>query len=210
MFVRDPQMNFRRDFFRTVCCACALLVSLVALPTHAAQLEFDEYLQRADAARARGDWESVANQYAQAINHPDLPKDGATRSMVNLEYGRALGVICQYAEAAKFQQRAKDIAEKSGAPLFSVFYEMAARNVAEKKYAEATALFAQVMPLIDRAKTSPLIIADAYEKYALALAETGKTEEASARRGDAAKARETKTKPAPPGTITPYGAQCPR
>ncbi|MEP7156417.1 MAG: hypothetical protein ABI905_11635 [Betaproteobacteria bacterium] len=195
-------------FSRRVAILAAMAISL---PTHAAMLEFDEYLQRAEAARARSDWESVANQYAQAINHPDLPKDGVTRSMVNLEYGRALGVICQYEEAEKYLLRAKDIAEKSGAPMFSVLYELGSISVAEKKYANASIYFSGAVPSIDRdarAKNTPLIVADAYEKFALALTALGKADEAAARRADAAKVRETRLRPAPPGTITPYGAQC--
>ena len=186
---------------------------LVSHAVSSALLEFDEYLQRADAARTRGDWESVANQYAQAINHPDLPRDGAMRSRVNLEYGRALGVICQFAEAEKFLLRAKDIAEKSQSPMFSVLYELGSISVAQKKYSEASAYFVQLLPLMDRdpqAKNSSLKAADAYEKFAEALAATGKADEAAVRRADAARVRDSKLKPALPGTITPYGAQCPK
>jgi len=200
-------------FVSCVCAGSALAALLFPPAAAAALLEFDEYLQRAEAARTRGDWESVANQFAQAINHPDLPGDGATRSMVNLEYGRALGVICQFGESEKFLLRAKDIAEKSAAPMFSVRYELGALSVAEKKYAEASTYFSQLPPLIAqdmRARSTPLLVADAYEKWAVALAALGRPDEAAARRAEAGKAREIRARPLPPGTVTPYGAQCPK
>lgn len=149
--------------FRTCRVLAALLISLIAGSTQAAQLEFDEYLQRAEAARARGDWESVANQFAQAINHPDLPKDSTTRSMVNREYGRALGVICQYGEAEKFLLRAKDFPYPSYADRFLVLYELGSLNAAQKKYADAATYFAQSMSLIELAKVPPVVMADAYK-----------------------------------------------
>ena len=43
---------------------CALLASLSSGAGFAADLEFDEYVQRAEAAKKRGDWESVASQTA--------------------------------------------------------------------------------------------------------------------------------------------------
>jgi tetratricopeptide (TPR) repeat protein len=179
----------------------------------AAELEFEEHLQRAASARARGDWQSAASQFAQAINHSDLPRDGATRSEVNMEYGRSMGVLCQYAEAEKYLLRAKDIAEQSGAPRFPVLQELLAVSVAQKKYDVAITYFAQLQPLIEgesRVKTSPLQVANAYQRIADAFAATGKSSEAEARRAEAARVREFAPKKAPAGTITPYGAQCPK
>ena len=186
---------------------------LLAGTVSSALLDFDEYLQRGEAARVRGDWESVANQFAQAINHPDLPKDGATRSAMHLEYGRALGVICQYGEAEKYLLLAKDMSEKSGSSTFSALYELGAFNVTRKNFPAAITYFSPLPPIIEkesRAKRSPLLVADALEKFAVALVATGKADEAESRRREAERIRETRPKPAPPGTITPYGAQCPK
>ena len=46
----------------------SLLVNLTST-AHAA-LEYDEYIERAQKARARGDWQDAATNYAEAINHP--------------------------------------------------------------------------------------------------------------------------------------------
>lgn len=195
------------------CARHAFFALLLSGSATAAILEFDEYLQRANAAKNRGDWESAASQFAQAINHPELPKDGGQRSAVNLEYGRAVGVLCQYAEAEEFLLRAKEIAEKTNRSMVPALYELGAVSVAQKKYVDAIGYFSQLLPMIEResrVKTSPLVAADAYEKLAGALTATGKAEEAASRRREAVKIRETGPKVAPPGTITPYGAQCPK
>lgn len=191
----------------------ALVLTLAGNVTHASDLELEEYLQRAASARARGDWQSAAHQFAQAINHADLPRGGTMRSEVHLEYGRSMGVLCQYAEAEKYLLKAKDIAAQAGAPMFPVLQELLAVSVAQKKYDAATAYFAQLQPLIEREsriKSSPLQVANAFEKIADVLMAAGKTAEADARRAEAARVREAAPKKAPAGTITPYGAQCPR
>ena len=193
------------------CVRWAAIVFALAGPLSAAILEFDEYLERANAAKSRGDWESAASQFAQAINHPDLPGDGATRSAVNLEYGRAIGVLCHYDEAEKYLLRAKALAGTSGSTLIAALYELGAISVAQKKFAGAVGYFAELVPMIDRApRTAPpsLVVADAYEKFAVALAATGQPEEAERRRREAGRIREAGPKAVPPGTITPYGAQC--
>lgn len=190
-----------------------VLALLFAVNTSAAVLELDEYVQRGNAATARGDWQSTASQFAQAINHPDLPKSGNERVQVHVEYGRAVGVLCQYGEAETFLLRAKGIAEASASSTFGVLYELGAISLAQKKLPEAAGYFALLMPVIEResrARVSAAIVADAYEKYSLVLAATGKPEEAEARRREALGIRDKNPKPAPTGAITPYGERCPK
>lgn len=202
---------------RAVCCGQlisfplpAIVTCLLSVSVFASNLELDEYLQRANAAKSRGDWESVASQIAQAINHPDLPKTGTIRSAVHLEYGRAMGVLCQYEESEKYLLQAKEIAEKARSPLFSTLYELGALSIAQKKFAGAADYFSQLLPMMGqelRNKSSTLVVADAYEKYAIALTATGMSERAESLRREAGKIRQTGAT-LPRGTLTPYGAQC--
>ena len=207
-------LNFLRVRIRTTLVATLgwlLMVPFFNGAVVAADLELDEYLQRATAAKIRGDWESVAGQYAQAINHADLPRDAATRSTMQLEYGRAMGALCQFEEAEKYLLRAREMAAMAGASPFNALHELAALNGAQKKYAVAAGYFMQLMPVIEREarlKSSPQLVADALEKFAVALAATGNNDEAELRRREAEKIRAANPKPAPPGTITPYGTQC--
>ena len=207
-------LNFLRVRIRTTLVAALrwlLVVPFFNGAVVAAGLEFDEYLQRATAAKIRGDWESAAGQYAQAINHADLPRDAATRSAMHLEYGRAMGALCQFEEAEKYLLRAQDMAAMAGVSPFNALHELAALNGAQKKYIVAAGYFSQLIPVIERevrVKSSPQLVADALEKFAVALAATGKNDEAELRRREAEKIRAANPKPAPPGTITPYGTHC--
>ena len=189
---------------------CAFIACLSLSTGFAADLDFDEYVQRADAAKKRGDWESVASQTAQAINHPDMPRTVAVRSVVHLEYGRAMGVLCHFDEAEKYLLLAKEIAQQGSSSTFPALVELGALSVQQKKYAVAAGWYSEMMPMLEREsriKISPVLVADAFEKFAIALAATGKPEEAESQRRAGAKIRETGLK-APPGTITPYGAKC--
>ncbi len=206
-------MRFTPTKKLAVCFCCAVTACLLPMAASASDLELDEYLQRANAAKIRGDWESVASQIAQAINHPDLPKTGTMRSAVHLEYGRAMGVLCQYNEAEKYLLIAKKMADSTGSVTIGPLVELGSASVAQKKFAAASGYFSQLVSIIERdsrVMTSPLVIADAYEKFGLALAETGKLEEAQSRRGEADKIRQTAPKVAAPGLITPYGKLCPK
>lgn len=202
---------------RPVCCGQfvtfalrAIVTCLLSVAVFASDLELDEYLQRANAAKSRGDWESVASQTAQAINHPDLPKTGTIRSAVHLEYGRAMGVLCHYEESEKYLLQAKEIAEKAKSPLFWTLYELGALSIAQKKFAGAVDYFSQLLPMMEQElqnKSSTLVVADAYEKYAVALTATGMSERAESLRREAGKVRQTGAT-LPRGALTPYGAQC--
>ena len=189
------------------------VVALLLAPVRAATLDYDEYMQRAKAAKSRGDWQSVASQLAQAINHPDQPKGETERALLLLEYGRAIGVLCQFGEAEKYLLRSKVMVEKAGSSPFVALYELGAINVAQQKFAEAAGYFSQFALIAEResrATTSPQLLADGYEKFSIALAATGQTDEAQARRREALGLRETSPKAAPAGSITPYGLKCPK
>lgn len=187
-------------------CLAWLTVLLPGLAA-GADLEFDEYLQRASAGRSRGDWESAASQYAQALNHADLPGDSETRAKVNLEYGRSAGVLCQFEEAEKFLLRARDISAKATQSTFRPLYELGALNLARKRYMAAESYFTQMArEPVD--KQPPWLVADALEKFAETLLAAGRNADADTRRREAGRIRDQRPPRPPAGTVTPYGAQC--
>lgn len=189
--------------------AC-LAVSLCAAAA-AAMLELDEYLHRADASRQRGDWQSVANQLAQALNHPDLPGEGALRGSVHLEYGRAIGVLCQYTEAEKYLQMAADIARRSRKSGFDALYELAAISAARGNFAKAAAYLEQVLPMLQAPPAPPpQRVADVHDRLATALEAIGKPQEAESQRRQAARIRAGLPGGAAAKAGTPYGERCPK
>jgi tetratricopeptide (TPR) repeat protein len=178
-------------------------VSLAASIAHAA-LEYDEYLERAQKARQRGDWQDAATNFAEAINHPDRPKKPSEWSDLHLDYGRAMGVLCQYSEATMFLERGLDIAKKGSASPARALYELGSIATAEKKHAAAamhlTALLVEFEKR-DAAQLTTAQWADARSKLAANLEALGKANEA------------TRWKPESPqgakaGSITPYGTRC--
>lgn len=188
-------------------CLAWLMVLLPGFAT-SADLEFDEYLQRASAGRHRGDWESAASQYAQALNHADLPGDSETRAMVNLEYGRSAGVLCQFEDAEKYLLRARDIAAKAEQSTFRPLYELGALNLARKQYTVAETYFTQMArEPVD--KLAPWLVADALEKFAETLIAAGRNTDAETRHREAGRIRDQRPRRPPAGTVTPYATHCP-
>ena len=195
--------------------ARVVAVSILALPMvcTAADAEFDDVnIQRGYAAKKRGDWVSVASQFAAAINNTELPVDGpGGRAAATLEYGRAMGVLCQYAEAEKFLLRAKDMMRKTGDGELHILYELGAVNFAQQKYADATRYFSQMLARVERdvaVKKTPWLIADTLDKFAVALDATGQAADAKSRRDEAATIRESSTQTVPANALTPYGRAC--
>jgi tetratricopeptide (TPR) repeat protein len=170
------------------------------------------HAQAGYSAQGRGDWEMAARQFAQAVVNSDLADaDPRGRATVNYEYGRAMGVVCRYDDSEKYLLRAKDFDEKSGRPPFLPLYELAVLNVYQRKYNQAIAYFQQLMPFIESEKlttTAPLGVADAYEKWAIALEATGNQAGAEAMRAKAAKIRSENPNAKPLGPGTPYGTRC--
>ena len=122
---------------------CALVGALLCGSAGATVLELDEYLQRAQASRQRGDWQSVASQMAQAVNHPDLPKTGAERVKVLVGYAQAVGVLCQFDEAGRSLQSALALSTGNRPLNADVLDELAALHLAQKQLTQSADFAAQ-------------------------------------------------------------------
>jgi hypothetical protein len=122
---------------------CLVAGALLGGPLHASMLDLDEYLQRAHASRQRGDWQSVASQMAQAVNHPDLPKTGDTRVKVLVGYAQAVGVLCQFDEASRYLQQALALSIRNRALQADVLDELGALHRAQQQPAQAADYLSQ-------------------------------------------------------------------
>lgn len=194
--------------------AVALAANMcMVLPAVGALLEFEDYLQRAEAARQRGDWQSVASQLAQALNHPDLPAKGPQRSAVHLAYGQAVGVFCQYAEAEKFMRLAKDIALAAGRPTFDAMLELAILHASQQDFARALEELGSLVQDADAPSAQVLLpqrLALAHERLAIALVALGRARDAAPHRDRALTLRSKTGGGRQPGEVqsAPYGSQC--
>ncbi|MBL8513669.1 MAG: hypothetical protein JNJ55_06730 [Betaproteobacteria bacterium] len=183
------------------------LLTLMQWATMAnAALEYDEYIERAQKARQRGDWQDAATNYAEAINHPDRPKKSAEWSELHLDYGRAMGVLCQYREATMFLERGLDIAKKGNMNAARALYELGAIAAAEKQHALAAMRLMQLLEeheKRDAAQLNAAQWADARAKLVASLDALGKSEDAARWRTEAINSANTGAR-----GIVPYGSRC--
>lgn len=173
---------------------------------HAA-LEYDEYLERAQKARQRGDWQDAATNYAEAINHPDRPKKPAEWSELHLDYGRAMGVLCQYAEATMFLERGLEIAKKGNVSPARALYDLGSVATVSNQHALAAMYLTPLLTEFEKRDAAQLTAAqwaDARAKLSVSLEALGKAEEAARWRADASRAAKPETR-----GIVPYGSRCP-
>ncbi len=170
------------------------------------------HLQAGIAAEKRGDWETARVQFAQAVVNADLGDgDLHGKAIVNYEYGKALGVRCEYDSAEKYLLRSKSFAELGGEPAYLPLYELALLNEAQGKSIPATIYFSQLIPIMEKEglrSRYPLGVADAHERYAAALDANGMHADALKQREEAAEIISENPIAKPAGKPTPYGIMC--
>ena len=165
-----------------------------------------------DAAMGRGEWALAMRQYAQAVVNADLGNaEPRFKQSVNYQYGRAMGVLCQYDDSEKYLLRSKQFSEAIGASPYLALYELGLVNEKQAKFDKAANYYAELLPLMEQAglrSKYPLGAADAHERYANALKQTGRPQEAASQRDAAASIRASNPHAKPFGTVTPYGTRC--
>jgi tetratricopeptide (TPR) repeat protein len=205
-----PQRHLR---VRSLTLVLALMGMVAWHPPGEAALDIEEYQERAEAAKKRGDWQALASNMAEVINHRDAPRDAATKSFHHLEYARAMGVLCDWKEAGEFLSRAKQIAINGKLPPTLALYEQASLNVAQKKFDVALALYEELAPLIGNAgagRLNAVQAVDALNRHADVLLALGRVADAEARRRAAVGYMDPGGAGAAAGGTTPYGARCPQ
>lgn len=192
-----------------------LLASLAILGGCAAPINVrnaEAHAQAGYAAERAGDWDGARRQFAQAVVNADLGNaDVHGKAIVNYEYGRALGVTCEYAMSEKYLLRSKELVVQEGRAPYLPLYELGLLAEQQRKPQEAAQYFAELIPLMEQQgllEHYPLGVADVHERYASALASLGKSVQASAQRAQASAIREANPNAKPFGSVTPYGSAC--
>ena len=190
-------------FVATLTAGCASQINLRNSVTH---------LQAGISAEKRGDWETARLQFAQAVVNADLGDgDLHGKAIVNYEYGKALGVRCEYDSAEKYLLRSKSFAELGGEPAYLPLYELGLLNEAQGKSIPAESYFAQLIPIMEKEGLRaryPLGVVDVYERYAAALEGNGKHAEALKQHEEAGQIISENSDAKPAGKPTPYGSRC--
>lgn len=189
-----------------------LIVSLSGCASALNVRNAENHAQAGYAAQKSGNWDAARHQFAQAVVNADLgDADVSGKSIVNYEYGRALGVTCFYDEAEKYLLRSKTMKEQLNLSPYLAHYELGLINEKQGKYDASANYFAQLIPEMKKEGLQnkyPLGVADAYERYANALEKSGKPNEARLQRKEATAIRSANPNAQPFGALTPYGTQC--
>lgn len=187
-------MSFRETFLTAVLVALAISGCAGSLNRKEAQIHF-ETAQRFDR---QGDFTSAKEHYAKALVNARLAKaDSATLSMLTYNYGRTAGYTCQLAEAEKHLLEALEMEKSISGPESSIstmrLFELGRFYFDQAKYEKSVSFYAKGIPAVEKlgiSHSDPIGFADALDEYSTALAQSGKTAEASTAKQQANQLRE--------------------
>lgn len=168
-------------------------------------------IEASNAAR-RGDWKAAQMYYSRAWGNAKMGK-AETRdiSRVRYEYGRASGVVCDWAEAETALNEAYKLDIQSNGPYWMPLVELERMSIAQKDYTKALKYFDKLIPILKKLNAEtidPLGYADLMDEYALVLEKNNRGTESQQHKNRAKKIRETFPDSKPRTEITPYGTQC--
>ena len=191
---------------------------LAALIFHAGCVTVDEqqtaanYVMAGSQAELRGDWTTARSAYQGALangGQSQLPV--RARAMLELNYGRSLGVTCRFDEAEERLQAAYRLDREAGGPAYIALLELGRLNFGRKRYDAAAGYFGEGVAEIERAgiaARAPAEFANVLDEYAVALAGAERASEAAAVWQQAAGLRRKDPTLSVIAGRTPYGTQC--
>lgn len=160
----------------------------------------------------RGDWPAAQENWRRAVINARLAHmNDRAMAVGHYEYGRASGVVCEWAEAEFALNEAYRLDAASGGPAYMAAYELGRMHFDRKQYAEAVKQYALVKAEFERLQVEtkdPVGYADYLDEYAMALEQTGKANEAQPLRVRSGELRKTFPGKTAHTEKTPYGTQC--
>lgn len=161
--------------------------------------------QRGDWGTARGAWQGAVASGQQG----QLPP--RAKAVLELNYGRTLGVTCRFDEAEFHLMNAYRLDKDSGGPAYVALLELARLNFDQKRYEAAANYFGEGVGDVRQAgivERAPGEFANVLDEYAVALAGAERATEAAAIWQQAAAIRRKDPTLSVIADRTPYGTQC--
>jgi len=190
----------------------AAIVAMSALSGQGLAEDGDDATRRAVAAQEAGDWRSAVKQWA--IAHELIPasdRSSTRTASISYEYGRALGVTCQFERSSRLLQDALAIDEKTGGPVAMTLVELARLHLDSGNPQHAIPYFNRALPVLD-GEGAEHRDADGFthflEEFATAAAATGDGTRAQLLHARIETLRTRHVHAHGPSTRTPYGTQC--
>ena len=108
------------------------------------------YAQAAHAAVNSGDGVTARKNWSKALLNAQLGgASPAQLAVLNNEYGRASGVVCEFADAEKALTTAYDLDKRAGGPTYLSLVELARLNLDQNKFPEAATYFERALPELE-------------------------------------------------------------
>jgi tetratricopeptide (TPR) repeat protein len=171
------------------------------------------YARNGFSAVQRGDWDKAREGFGKALESAQKTDatDRRTMAVLYLEYGRALGVSCQFEEAGAYLERAREVDEVAGGPVHMSLVELARLKRAEHEFEEAELHYRTVMPMLAKHSiptVDPIGYAQFLEEYADVLRQIGKGGNAIPLDLESQELRVRNPGKSSQVSVTPYGEHC--
>ena len=163
-------------------------------------------------AARNGDWDTARQQYAQALTNARLAHAGAAEEgRLGYEYGRVLGITCNYHLAEEMLQSARQLAHQVDGPEYLPLLELALLAEHRQRPQQALKYFHELEPYLDNSQLAAghaKGVADVRRRYASVLVATGDEIGATAQRTKATALEAANAGSSEEGSFTPYGSAC--
>ena len=163
-------------------------------------------------AELRGDWDTARAAWQGAVaSEQRRPLTARARAVLELNYGRTLGVTCRFDEAESHLLNAWRLDRDSGGPVQVALLELGRLTFDQRKYDASAQYFDEALVAIQRAgipARAPAEFANVLDEYAIALAGAERATEAAAVWQQAAELRRKDPTLSVIADRTPYGSQC--
>ena len=108
------------------------------------------YALAANRASNAGDWGTARMYWSRAIVNAELGKAGAAQLAVfHYEYGRASGVVCEFADAEKALTTAYELDKQAGGLTYLSLVELSRLHLDQKRYPAAASYFERALPELE-------------------------------------------------------------
>jgi hypothetical protein len=158
------------------------------------------------------DWDAARRQWGLALMDVRLAGAGpADEALASYEYGRVLGITCDYARAEQMLQSSLKLARESGGPTHLALLELALLAEHQHQPRQALAYYRELVSEMDAhgvMQANPLGAAIVLRRYADLLAANGDATGAAQQRARADTVADVHPNGHAQGSLTPYGSAC--
>lgn len=164
----------------------------------------------AETSTNKKDWNVAHRNWSvMAAFASKVETSSVASSRILLEYGRSLGVLCEFQEAERILRQAQQLFVSDKGSTHLVLIELARLNLAQKKYLSALSYLDEIFKHVANGTQSdiePGWHEEIVDEYAAALTAVGRDEQAIEKRKHMQVRDPNITYE--PGYRTPYGSQC--